>query len=113
MAHTLARLLDGDVLPMASRERLAGWMVATTTGTRRIRAGLPAAWRAGDKTGTAQTTGMTDKVNDIAVAWPPGRSLLIVTAYYDSARTTSGLQDADQAVLADVGRIAAAWVQRA
>lgn len=110
MAQLVVRLLTTDWLSAASRDRLAGWMVATTTGTARIRAGLPASWRAGDKTGTAQADGMADKTNDIAVAWPPSGGPLIVTGYYDGPKATSATQDADQAVLAEVGRIAARWI---
>lgn len=112
MARTIARCLAGDGLPAASRDRLAGWMVATTTGLKRVRAGLPNDWRAGDKTGTAQADAMTDKVNDICVAWPAGRGPLVITAYYDSARKTDGTQAGDEAALAEVGRIAAAWPAR-
>lgn len=109
MAATMARLLTGDVLSAASRERLIGWMVATTTGGRRLRAGLPSSWRAGDKTGTAQAAAMTDKVNDLAITWPPGKAPVVITAYFDSSRRTNGTQPADEAALAEVGRIAAAW----
>lgn len=109
MADTLRRLLTGDALTAASRERLIGWMVATATGAKRIRAGLPAVWRAGDKTGTAQADAMTDKVNDLAIAWPPGKAPLVITAFFDSGRRTDATQPADEAVLAEVGRIAAAW----
>lgn len=109
MAQTLARVLAGDGLAAASRERLIGWMRATTTGTKRLRAGLPASWQAGDKTGTAQAAAMTDKVNDIGMAWPPGRSALAITAYFDSSRRSAETRDDDQATLAEVGRIAAAW----
>ncbi len=109
MATTMARVLTGDVLTAASRERLIGWMVATTTGSKRLRAGLPSAWRAGDKTGTAQSREMTDKVNDLAIAWPPAKAPLVITAYFDSSRRTTATQAADEAALAEVGRIAAAW----
>ena len=109
MAATLARLLTGDALSAASRERLLGWMVATTTGGKRLRAGLPSSWRAGDKTGTAQADAMTDKVNDLAITWPPGKAPVVVTAYFDSSRRTNATQPADEAALAEVGRIAAAW----
>ncbi len=112
MARLVGRLLTSDVLTAPARERLAGWMVATTTGTKRIRAGLPAGWRAGDKTGTAQTAAMTDKVNDVAVAWPPGRAPLVVTAYFDSSRRSHGTRPEDEAALAEAGRIAAAWSGR-
>ena len=109
MAGTLARLLTGDALTPASRERLIGWMVGTTTGGKRLRAGLPSSWRAGDKTGTAQADAMTDKVNDLAITWPPGKAPVVVTAYFDSSRRTNATQPADEAALAEVGRIAAAW----
>lgn len=111
MAELVARLMTTDWLSAAARDRLAGWMVATTTGLQRIRAGLPKDWRAGDKTGTAQADAMTDKVNDIAVAWPPGRAPLVVTGYYDSARRTATTAPGDEAALAEVGRIAAAWAR--
>jgi beta-lactamase class A len=110
MAKTAARFLTGGLLAAESRDRLVSWMVATTTGMKRIRAGLPVGWKAGDKTGTALADVMTDKYNDVAVAWPPGRAPMIVAAYFDSARKSSGMRDEDQMVLAEVGRIAAAWI---
>lgn len=112
MATLVAKVLTTDYLPAASRDRLIGWMVATTTGQKRLRAGFPAGWRVGDKTGTMQADETTDKVNDIAIAFPPGRPPLIVTAYYDSARKTGATQPGDEAALAAVGRAAAAWLPR-
>lgn len=112
MATLVAKYLTTDYLSAASRERLIGWMVATTTGQKRIRAGFPADWRAGDKTGTAQADEMTDKVNDIAIAFPPGRAPLVVTAYFDSVRKTGATQPGDEAALAAAGRAAAAWIAR-
>jgi beta-lactamase class A len=109
MARTVARLLTGDFLKPASRDRLIDWMVGTKTGDKRIRAGLPTGWRAGDKTGTAQADAMTDKVNDVAIAFPPGRGALVVAAYYDSDKRSKDTRDEDQALLAEVGRLAAAW----
>lgn len=109
MAALLGRVLTGDALTAASRDRLIGWMVATTTGGKRLRAGLPSAWRSGDKTGTAQADAMTDKVNDIGITWPPGKAPIVITAYFDSSRRTNATQPADEAALAEVGHIAAAW----
>jgi len=51
MVAMLQGLALGSVLSPASRERLVGWMLANKTGAKRLRAGLPAAWRIGDKTG--------------------------------------------------------------
>jgi len=108
MAATIGKILTGDVLAPASRELLIQWMIDTKTGAKRIRAGLPQDWRAGDKTGTGYDD-VCGKVNDIAIAWPPGKAPLIITAYYNTAGPADDVSDKDQAVLADVGRIAAKW----
>ncbi len=114
MAQTVSRQLTGGWLSSNATTLLTGWMVATQTGTKRLRAGLPPAWRAGDKTGTAMAPGMPDKYNDIAIVWPPGRAPLIVTAYFETRVPHGGrMRDADQAVLAQVGRIAAQWARLA
>src|SRR5690606_37655991 len=57
MAALLRTILLGDVLSHASRKRLTDWGTATTTGPKRLRAGLPASWRLGHKTGTAMAPG--------------------------------------------------------
>ncbi|WP_246197544.1 class A beta-lactamase [Pseudoxanthomonas sacheonensis] len=100
MLEDMRSLLLGDTLSPASRKQLADWLVATTTGDKRIRGGLPKEWRAGDKTGTSNN-GVT---NDIAIVWPPGRAPLLVTAYYAEYPQP---QEARNAVIAEVGRIAA------
>jgi 5'-phosphate synthase pdxT subunit len=41
MAQTVSRFLFGGLLTATSRDRLVSWMVATKTGSKRIRAGLP------------------------------------------------------------------------
>jgi len=109
-AATVAKILTGDILAPASRDLLIQWMIDTKTGAKRIRAGLPKDWRAGDKTGTGYDN-VCGKVNDIAIAWPPGKKPLIIAAYYNTAGAAVDVSDADQAVLAEVGRIAAAWVR--
>ncbi|UQA61818.1 class A beta-lactamase [Polyangium aurulentum] len=77
MVSTMKRLLIGDALSPASREKLLGWMIACNTGKDRLRAGLPRDWRAGDKTGT----GMNGAANDVAIAWPPGRPPVLLAVY--------------------------------
>lgn len=100
MLANLHALLLGTALSDASREQLAGWLRANTTGSARLRAGMPAGWRVGDKTGS----GGHAVTNDVAILWPPQRKPLLVTAYYAESAA-----DADErnAVLAGVGRIAA------
>jgi beta-lactamase class A len=108
-AQTMAKLLAGDdILKPASRDRLVQWMIDTKTGGKRIRAGLPASWKSGDKTGTANSPNYNNKTNDVAIFWPPARLPLIVTAYYEADGKYDEIRDKDQAVLAEVGRIAAA-----
>ena len=109
MARTTALMLTSDWLSAASRATLTAWMVATTTGKLRLRAGLPAAWRAGDKTGTAMAPQMRDKYNDIAITWPPGKAPLVITAFLETRYSHPDIRNEDQAVLAEVGRIATAW----
>jgi len=106
MAQTATKILTGDILTPASRELLIRWMIDTTTGSKRIRAGLPPRWRAGDKTGTS----LAGFYNDVAIAWPPGRPPLIVAAYFNAKTGSDDMRDEDQAVLAEIGRIAAAWI---
>ncbi len=108
-ARMMAWLLTTDrILTQASRELLIQWMVDTTTGSKRIRAGLPASWVSGDKTGTANSPNYNNKTNDVAIFWPPARMPVIVTAFYESDGKYAETRDQDQAVLAQVGRIAAA-----
>lgn len=103
MLRNMQVLLTGNRLSARGRAQLADWLVASTTGGSRIRAGLPAGWRVGDKTGTSPN-GVT---NDIAIAWPPGRAPVLITAYYAESEIA---QDMRNGVLAAVGRIAATLV---
>lgn len=99
----LQKLILGQALTPPSRETLIGWLVADEMGKARIRAGVPAGWRVGDKTGT----GGHNSTNDVAVIWPPGRAPILVAAYStQSAKPTAELE----AALAEVGRIVAAGI---
>lgn len=110
MAATVARICTGSALQPASRERLLAWMQATETGLRRLRAGLPKGWRAGDKTGTGFDAGMPDRINDVMVFWPPQRPPLVVACYYEGPqRSNQWVRPQDEAVVAEVGRLVAAW----
>ncbi len=88
MATDLRVLALGDGLDPAGRELFTGWLMANTTGGKLIRAGLPADWRVGDKTGS----GSRGEVNDIAVVWPPDRSPLVMAIYTapDNPNSTAG-----------------------
>jgi beta-lactamase class A len=106
MAATVAKLVVGDHLTAAAREELAAWMVETKTGLRRLRAGAPARWRIGDKTGTGHGPDMPNRVNDIAVLWPPHRAPLVVAAFLEAPGGFDGIRPADEAILAKAMRLA-------
>lgn len=109
-AQTALTFNVGDALKPASRAKLLRWMQNTQTGPLRLRAGLPAAWAMGHKTGTGIAPGLANKYNDVAVAFPPGRAAIAISAYYEGPGYFDEMRDVDQAVLAEVARIAAAWV---
>jgi beta-lactamase class A len=100
MAHTIARLTTGDVLAPPSREQLVAWMVACQTGSKKLRAGLPPGWRAGDKTGNNGS----DAAGDIAIAWPAGRGAIAIAAYVQGGKPTPQQQDA---LFAGLGQLVA------
>lgn len=100
MLRAMQAVLLGDALSDASRKRIADWMVASRTGVARLRAGFPEGWRVGDRTGTSNN----GVFNDIAIAWTPGGAPRLVTAYYAESALDG---DAANALIAEVGRIAA------
>jgi beta-lactamase class A len=100
MVATMRKIMFGDALSETSRAQLTTWLVANTTGGKRLRAGLPEDWRIGDKTGTSGN-GAT---NDLAIVWPPARRPIIVAAYFAESPAPA---DQREAVLAEVGRIVA------
>ena len=68
---------------------------------KRLRAGLPAEWRVGDKTGA----GDHGSSNDVAVIWPAGRGPVIVTSYLTETKASDDRRNAAHAA---VGRAVAA-----
>ncbi|MGY4531630.1 beta-lactamase class A [Pseudomonas sp. TE3786] len=103
MAHSLNRLVLGDALPAAQRQQLQDWLRGNTTGGTRIRAGLPATWQVGDKTGT----GDYGTTNDVAVLWPPGKAPVVLTLYLtQNARDASPRNE----TLAAATRIVVDWL---
>jgi beta-lactamase class A len=78
MSGSLRKLALGDALAPEGRARLIDWMRGCTTGTERIRAGVPQDWQVADKTGT----GDYGTSNDIAIAWPPGKPPVVMTIYF-------------------------------
>ena len=98
MLDTLGNLTLGSVLSESSADRLIAWLVASTTGGERLRAGLPQDWKVGDKTGT----GPNGTLGDIAVIWPPDRGPIVAAVYI--AEATAPVTELNP-VFAEVGRM--------
>ena len=102
MLADLHALALGPALSAAAGERLRGWLRANKTGGTRLRAGVPADWQVGDRTGT----GRHGTSNVVGVLWPPGgRAPLVVAAYLTEGPADGGARDA---ALAEVGAAVAA-----
>jgi beta-lactamase class A len=101
MAHCARAILLERALAPASRGQLELWMVASTPGLERLRAGVPRTWRVGDKSGTSDAA-----TNDVAIMRPPRRPALIVAAYYEAPDLREATREA---VLRQVGLIVARW----
>ena len=76
-------LIDGPLRPR-SRQQLSQWLVRSSRGLDRLRAGLPKDWSIGSKAGT----GARGAVNDLAIAWPPGREPILIACYLDAPGAT-------------------------
>lgn len=107
MARTVAKLIYGDVLPQAERAELKSWMIATETGLRRVRAGLPEGWIAGDKTGTSGLIGGTEyNYVDIGFAeGPKGQPPITFACYFRARQTEASMQPIGELTLARVGKV--------
>jgi len=98
-------LLTDHILNPAARERLIGWLVEARPGLSRLRAGLPADWRAGDKTGTSDE--IRNATNDVAVAWPPGRPPIVIACYMSESAVPLPQRNAAHAQIARI--VATEW----
>ena len=85
MARSLQGLALNNVLADPQRDQLQAWLRGNTTGATRIRAGVPADWVVGDKTGS----GDHGTTNDIAVLWPPTGSPIVLAIYFTQPDKTA------------------------
>lgn len=104
MNADLRRLLLGDVLRPASRQRLVAWMMGTRHSDHRLRADLPPDWRLADKTGTGDTG--TGTASDVGVYWPPHGAPIVLSVYITRATVP---RERQEAAIAAIGR----WVRNA
>ncbi|WTZ05859.1 class A beta-lactamase [Micromonospora sp. NBC_01392] len=101
MAGSLRAYAVGTALETADRDTLNGWLRGNTTGGELIRAGVPAGWVVGDKTGA----GGYGTRNDIAVIWPPDRAPIVLAIL--SSRDQKDA-DYDNALIAEATKAAVA-----
>ncbi len=101
LATDLRRFVLGGLLTSSRAHELAALLVANTTGDPFIRAGVPASWRVGDKTGN----GDWGTRNDIAVVWPPDHAPIVIALLSHRGAQDSSSADA---LLADATRVVVA-----
>ena len=98
MVQNLNTFIRGDLLSGPSKSLLLSWMVGNTTGDDRIRAGTPAGWIVGDRTGTGQE----GETSTIAVIYPPDRQPLIMAVYLRGSPHSPAIQSETHAELARI-----------
>jgi beta-lactamase class A len=101
MLSDLRELVLGNALSRSSRSRLTDWLVQNKTGDKRLRAGVPAGWKVGDKTGS----GAKGTTNDLAILWPPQCGPILVAVYLTD---TAADDDHRSGTIAAVGAAVAA-----
>lgn len=96
MALSLQRLLLGSALPAAQQQQLIRWLQASSTGGKRLQAGLPSGWQIAEKTGT----GDPGSTNDVGVVWPAQGAPLVVVGFIRDSRAEHPVRNACLAALA-------------
>ncbi|MGY1714202.1 class A beta-lactamase [Geodermatophilus sp. SYSU D01106] len=96
-----AYAVDGPRIAEEDRAQLLDWLRRNTTGDALIRAGVPADWDVGDKTGT----GAYGTRNDVAVLTPPGRAPIVLAVM--SSRDEPDARH-DDALVAEAARVVVA-----
>lgn len=97
----LRQFVLGHLLLPSRRQLLTNWLVHNTTGGSYIRAGVPAGWKVGDKTGN----GYWGTRNDIAIAWPPHGAPFVIAVLSSRGSVNAS---SDDALIADATRTALA-----
>lgn len=99
LAGSLGRYALGDALPADKQRILNNWLAGNATGDKLIRAGLPAGWTVGDKSGA----GAYGTRNDIGIVYPPAGHPICMAVL--STRATPDAAH-DDTLIAEAARIA-------
>lgn len=99
LASGLASFALGDALDVEKRNLFGRWLKGNTTGDGLIRAGVPAGWEVGDKTGAAAY----GTRNDIAVLWRPDGAPIAVAILSDRNERDA---EYDDELIAEAARVA-------
>jgi beta-lactamase class A len=106
MVELLRKLAAGELLSPRSTTDLLAVMRQTRTFPTRLRAGAPAGWGVGHKTGSSGAfQGRTTATNDVGLYFPPGGPPIAVAVFL--AESPASREERDAAIAA-VGRLAAA-----
>jgi len=88
ISNALARLAKGELLSPASTRLLLGMMERTKSGPNRLKAGVPAGWRFGHKTGTGQELDpISTGYNDIGIMTAPDGTRYAVVVMIASTKS--------------------------
>lgn len=115
MARTLHRLLFDEIRsPLLPEQRatLRDWMTETRTGAKRVRAGLPANWVSGDKTGNSGSwPGMGYVRGDIGFTLGPADAPIIFAAYHQAPINRPMTANEVDPLFAQTGEIITGWAR--
>ncbi|WP_336970613.1 SGM family class A beta-lactamase [Sphingobium aromaticiconvertens] len=104
MASVMATLIFRDLKP-ESAQMLRGWLNASSTGDKRIKAGLPEGWTSGSKTGSCGTA-----YNDVALVKSPKGEEYLLAIYLDRPTVD---QAAAEAAIAEAASAALSFLNKA
>jgi beta-lactamase class A len=100
MTLLLERFIIGGALEGDSRDRLAGWMLATQNGEARLPAGTGAQWRIGHKPGT-NNTNINNDVGFFRSVAEPDRAPVLISSFSDASGPLDPAADAFHAQIAE------------
>lgn len=99
MAWSIQKVMLGTVLKKQNKALLLEWMKNSTTGYKRIRAGVPLGWSVADKTGS----GSYGIANDVGIAWSSACKPIVLSIFTVSDQSDAKPSDE---VIAHITRVA-------